>query len=62
MGRQAVNKSIIINYDKKCYNKEQGSDGKESLWEDVTSKVRTEGRRAASHWEIRGDTPAVSYP
>lgn len=34
---------------------------RESLSDDATSKVRTEGRKAAHHWKIRGKTPALFY-
>lgn len=34
---------------------------RESLSEDVTFEVRTEGGRAASHGKIRGKASAASY-
>ena len=39
---------------------EAGGAVRESLSEDVTFKVRTEGGRVASRWKIRGNVPAVS--
>lgn len=58
-GSKQINPSLLIMI--KSAIKIRAAMDRESLSEDVTSKVRTEGRKTGSHWKIRGKTPALSY-